>query len=59
MTGMGFNWQEDFKKEVAAMSGTGDGGGAWVAAGFGFEVKLVEGGMEEVHPSLYRDVGGV
>jgi hypothetical protein len=41
MTGMGFNWQEDFKKEVAAMSGTGDGGGAWVAAGFGFEVKLV------------------
>jgi hypothetical protein len=27
--------------------------------GFGFEVKLVWGDVREVHPSLYRGVGGV
>jgi hypothetical protein len=27
--------------------------------GFGFEVKLVWIGMGEVHPSLYRGMGGV
>jgi hypothetical protein len=27
--------------------------------GFGFEAKLAWRGVEEVHPSLYRGVGGV
>jgi hypothetical protein len=27
--------------------------------GFGFEGKLARGCMEEVHPGLYRGVGGV
>jgi hypothetical protein len=27
--------------------------------GFGFEVKLAWGDVGEVHPSLYRGVGGV
>jgi hypothetical protein len=32
LIGMGFVWVDDFKKEVAAMSGTSYGGGARVAA---------------------------
>jgi hypothetical protein len=34
-------------------------GGTWVAVGFSFERKLTWGCVREVHPSLYRGVGGV
>jgi hypothetical protein len=44
---------------VAVMRGTGDGGGARVVAMVRFGAKLTWGDMGEVHPSLYRGVGGV
>jgi hypothetical protein len=44
---------------VSAAKGTNDVMelGWWL--GFGFEAKLAWGDMGEVHPSLYRGVGGV
>jgi hypothetical protein len=44
---------------MAAARDTGNGGelGWWL--GFGFEVKLAWRGVGEVHPGLYRGVGGV
>jgi hypothetical protein len=44
---------------VAATTDSGDGGGTQVAARARFEVKLAWGCVGEVHPSLYRGVGGV
>jgi hypothetical protein len=41
------------------MRGTSDGGGAQWQLGFGFVVKLVWRGVGEVHPNLYRCMGGV
>jgi hypothetical protein len=39
--------------------GTGDVVELGWQLGFGFEAKLMWGDMEEVHPSLYRSIGGV
>jgi hypothetical protein len=39
--------------------GTSDVVGLGWRLGFGFERKLAWGCMGEVHPSLYRGVGGV
>jgi hypothetical protein len=41
------------------MTGSGDGGGTRVAARVRFEGGLEWGCVREVHPSLYRGVGGV
>jgi hypothetical protein len=41
------------------MTGSDDGGGTRVAAKLGFEGGLAWGYVGEVHPSLYRGVGGV
>jgi hypothetical protein len=39
--------------------GTGDVVELGRRLGFGFETKLVQGDVGEVHPSLYRGMGGV
>jgi hypothetical protein len=44
---------------VVATTVTGDVVELGWRLGFGFEEKLVWGCVEEVHPSLYRGVGGV
>jgi hypothetical protein len=44
---------------VAAARGTDDVVELGWQLGFGFEVKLISGDMGEVHPSLYRGIGGV
>jgi hypothetical protein len=44
---------------VAAAGGTGDVVELGWQLGFGFEAKLTWGDVGEVHPSLYRGVGGV
>jgi hypothetical protein len=44
---------------VAATTGSGNDGGTRVAARARFEEGLAWGCMGEVHPNLYRGVGGV
>jgi hypothetical protein len=44
---------------VVAARGTDDVVELGWQLGFGFEAKLTWGDMGEVHPSLYRCVGGV
>jgi hypothetical protein len=50
---------EDFGIGVAAARGTGDVVELGWQPGFGFEAKLTRGDVGEVHPCLYRGIGGV
>jgi hypothetical protein len=59
-TSMRFIWAEGLRKRVGGDEGQQRRWWSWGGGyGFCFEVKLVWGGVVEVHPSLCRVVGGV
>jgi hypothetical protein len=55
----GFIWAGGLWKRGGGDEGIDNGGGARVVARVCFGAKLMWGDMGEVHPSLYRGVGGV